>query len=429
MRFAVRLAYATALTVGLAPAFFAKVSKAGLAGLHVTERLAHAKLPTTRPLWINAASVGELSVAVRLVRALREQHPELPIFLTHSAEAARAIAPQQLGVLAHALPLDYHGVMQRFFKRLHPRMCLLIEQELWPNLIAAATANEVPIAVVNGRLSARSARRHANWLRCHGAMFQSLDLVCASTHADARRFDLLGASTVICSGNIKFDATPAAAKIAAGERLRERLRQAHGNRPVLLLASTRPGPQGIAEEEHLLPALKGLFDTCTIVLVPRHPERFDEVAGMLTQHNVKYVRYSSLEKDSSAELPSFILGDTMGDMDSYYACCDLAFIGASLVNRGGQNLMEALTQGKPVVCGPYMHNFAQLTRRACSAGAALQQPNTTKVVTEISGLLNDQARREQMGVAGRELAESMRGATTKTVLALEPLLQRSGLVN
>lgn len=425
MRVSTQLLYSALLAAGVLPAFLRKVAKSGFASVHVAERLAQAPLPDTKPLWINAASVGELAVATRLVSALREQHPDLPVFLTHSAEAARTLAPKQLGCAAHALPLDFAGVMQRFLSRLQPRLCLLIEQELWPNLVNQVTKQNIGIAVVNGRLSARSARRHARHRWLTKEMFSKLDLVVTGTRADAARFKFLGTKNVAVSGNIKFDALPAPDKVSRGHALRTQLAAAFPDKPVLLLASTRPAPTGLAEEEILLNAIDKLRHDWVVVLVPRHPERFTVVSQLLQSRCIDHERYSAL--GDTIKYP-FILGDTMGDMDSYYACADVAFVGASLVNCGGQNLMEALAQSKPVVVGPYTNNFAELVSQGTNCGAVRQVRSATEITNVFAQLLGDANLRKQMGNKGLALAQAQHGATEKTLALLQPLLVNSGLI-
>lgn len=426
MRPAVRALYAAALSAGLVPAAISKARRSGLTGLRLTERLALAHLPNSKPLWINAASVGELTVAEGLLRHLFRQQPNLPVFLTHSAEATRPLALAKLNLRAHALPLDFRSVMRRFLKRLQPRLCLLVEQELWPNLISEAHEAKVPVAVVNGRLPARTARRHARLHRCTKQMFEYLDLVVAQELPDAKRFRFLGAKQVTVSGNIKFDAKPDQAKVKAGHALRQRLQAAHPNLPVILLASTRPGTTGCGEEELLLKELTPKLGQCILILVPRHPERFDEIARLLDKFKIQHARASTLT--DTADLPACLLGDTMGNMDTYIAAADVVFIGASLVNRGGQNLMEAMAQGKPILIGPHTHNFARLTQQATRAGAAIQAADPKGIGTALARLLAQPHNQVAMGQAGLQLAQQAGGAIARTLATMQPLLARSGLL-
>ena len=421
MRPALQAAYAGILGAALLPALLRKTLRSGLGALHIVERLAYASLPGGQPVWISAASVGETMAISGLLNSLREAYPRLPFALTYSSEAARAVARERLQLPVFAQPLDFASVERRFFAALRPRLCLLVEQELWPNMLLQATRENIPVVVVNGRLSARSARRHARLRKHTGALFAGLDLVLTQSRADAARFRLLGAPRTIVTGNLKFDTRPDADKVAAGLRLRAQIAAAHPQLPVLLLASTRPSRHGASEEILLLDALKPLLPRCVILLVPRHPERSAQVCALLNRRGVDHMLHSQL---NPAALPRVIVGNTLGEMDSYIACADVVFIGASLVRSGGQNLMEPLAQGKPVVTGPYMHNFAELCARACNAGATWQGASATQVAALIEKLLFDEPLRVAAGLAGQRIASQSYGAQARTLEALAPIFSR-----
>ncbi len=418
MRPALQAAYAGLLSVALLPAMLRKTMRSGSGALHIAERFARVELPTDRPIWISAASVGETMAIRGLLDLLRAQYPQLSFFLSYSSEAARKTARDRLNVPVCAQPLDFVAVQKRFFATLKPRLCLLVEQELWPNMLLQAKHQNIPVVVVNGRMSAKSARHHARISKYTRALFASLTLVMAQSRADATRFRFLGAPNVVVSGNLKFDARPDPDKTAAGLLLREQFRTR--DRPVLLLASTRQDTKGNSEEKLLLDALKQILPRCAVILVPRHPERCAQVTQLLESHRIAYTLHSKI-KDTAAPA-DVIIGDTLGEMDSYIACADVVFIGASLVNFGGQNLMEPMAQGKPVVMGPHMHNFAELCARACRAKAAWQGGDAVEVAGIIDNLLSDPRKCAAAGQAGQTIARQSRGAGVRTMAAIAPIL-------
>jgi len=342
-------------------------------------------------------SVGEARAAAPLVAALRAAFPVHGLVLTCTTAAGRATLRQIHGAdaLIAYLPYDLPGAVRGFLEHFRPRLGLLMETEVWPNLLAGCSAHGVPVMLANARMSAKSARGYARWPAFARATFSGLAEVCAQSEDDAQRLRALGARNVGITGNLKFDVEPPPGQLAAGRAWRERV-----GRPVLLLASTREG-----EEELLLKEAKQASDAPLIVVVPRHPQRFDEVAQWA---DVRRSRQAFPEQGARV-----YLGDTMGEMPFYFAACDVAVIGGSFLPLGGQNLIEALACGAPVVTGPSMFNFAEATRLALEARAAIQAGDAAAALREALGLLRDAARREQMAVAGKRLCEAHRGATAR----------------
>lgn len=283
-----------------------------------------------------------------------------------------------------------------------------METEVWPNLLAACAQKRVPVVLANARMSEKSARGYARWPGLGRAMFGGLTEVCAQSAADAERLRALGARNVAVTGNLKFDVEPDPAQLAAGRAWRERV-----GRPVLLFASTRQG-----EEELLLKEIHQNKGLPLIVIVPRHPQRFDEVAQWADTRR------------STQELPGettrIYLGDTMGEMAFYFAACDVAVIGGSFLPLGGQNLIEALAAGAPVVTGPSMFNFAEATRLALEARAAVQASGPGEALREAVRLLADPVRRAEMAAAGKQLCELHRGATARHLAVCRRLLSAPG---
>ncbi|HEU5175979.1 MAG TPA: 3-deoxy-D-manno-octulosonic acid transferase [Burkholderiales bacterium] len=356
-----------------------------------------------RVVWVHAVSVGEARAAAPLVRALQHAYPDHTVLMTGTTAAGRETIKQVYGesVLVAFLPYDYPESVQSFLERFRPRLGILMETELWPNLLARCERYGVPVVLANARMSEKSARGYQRWRAITGPAIRSLAAVCAQSEADAARLRVLGAPRVEVTGNLKFDVTLDAAQLAAGREWKAKV-----GRPVVLLASTREG-----EEKLLLNELKD--ESFLTVVVPRHPQRFDDLASI------------SQSRRTQARLPApgdrVHLGDTMGEMAFYYAACDVAVIGGSFLPLGGQNLIEALAAGAPVVFGPSMFNFAEASRLALEAGAALQAADPAAAMHLARELIEDSARRATMSEAGKKLCALHRGATQKHLAVLSSL--------
>jgi len=358
-------------------------------------------------VWVHAVSVGEARAAAPLVRALQELLPDHGLLLTCTTAAGRETLKQVYGesVVGAYLPYDYPHAIQAFLEHFRPRLGVLMETEVWPNLVAVCAENGVPLLLANARMSERSARgyRRLRWLA--GPAFRSLAAVCAQSAGDAERLASLGARQVEVTGNLKFDVEPASHQLEAGRAWRASL-----GRPVLLLASTREG-----EEKLLLDALPPWDGKLLVIVVPRHPQRFDEVG--------QFAQGRRSQGDAALGQHQVYLGDTMGEMAFYYGACEVALIGGSFVPVGGQNLIEALAAGAPVVIGPSVYNFAQATQLALEAGAAIQARDAPAGIREALRLLQDERTRKRMGEAGMRLCESHRGATGRHVAVCRRLLR------
>lgn len=358
-----------------------------------------------RIVWIHAVSVGEARAAAPLVKALAEALPQHAILITSTTAAGRETVRQAYGasVISVYLPYDYPEAVQRFLERFRPRLGILMETEIWPNLLAGCAGNGVPVLLASARMSEKSVRAYRFWSPFTRPAFGALAAVCAQSAADAARLRSLGARGVEVTGNLKFDVEPDPQQVAAGRAWREAL-----GRPVLLLASTRQG-----EEEILLRETARLPATVLVVVVPRHSQRFDEVAQLADSRRTR----NSFPEPGQR----IYLGDTMGEMSFYYAAADVAVIGGSFQNLGGQNLIEALAVGTAVIVGPSMFNFAEAAQLAADAGAAVQASDAAAAMSEAQALLTDPAKRTAMGEAGKRFCELHRGATERhmhTCLAL-----------
>jgi 3-deoxy-D-manno-octulosonic-acid transferase len=312
------------------------------------------------------------------------------------------------------LAYDYPSAVRRFLRHFEPRLGILMETEIWFHLVAECERLRIPLVLANARMSARSARGYAVVAPLVRGALGSLSDVAAQTAADADRLRSLGAREIEVTGNLKFDVEPS----AGSESLAAQLRRRFGDRPVLLAASTREG-----EEELLLDALEqDSMGEALVVIVPRHPQRFDAVAKLLADRGLKFARRSS-------EGPldpgcGIVLGDSMGEMPAYYRACDVACVGGSLLAFGGQNLIEACAAGVPVLIGPYTYNFAEAAERAVAAGAALRVDSAEEAIRQARALLRDPGRRKRMGEAGTAFCVAHRGATQRTLDLCERLLRR-----
>lgn len=382
------------------------------------ERFGFYRTTPLRPvIWLHAVSLGETRAAEPLLRALRQRHPECDLLITQMTATGREAAQQLFGDSAQVawLAYDYPSAVRRFLRHFRPRLGILMETEIWFHLVAECERSRVPLMLANARMSAGSARGYAVVAPLVRKALGALSAVAAQTAEDADRLRSLGAREIEVTGNLKFDAEPAAGSESLAAQFRLRL----GNRRTFLAASTREG-----EEELLLDALKrNPLGGALVVIVPRHPQRFDVVAQLLAARGFKFSRRSANEPVDAA--CGVVLGDSMGEMAAYYRACDVAFVGGSLLPYGGQNLIEACAAGVPVLIGPYTYNFSQAAESAVVAGAALRVETADDVVREARSLLGNAGRRERLGKAGIAFCATHRGATQRTLAVCERLLSRS----
>ena len=381
--------YATVLRLAT-PLYLLRLWRRGSAEpgyrLGLLERLGY--YPGARPLpgalWLHAVSLGETRAALPLVDALRAADPDLRLLLTHGTATGR-VAGRRLMLAGDGqvwLPYDTPGAARRFLRHFRPAVGVLMETELWPNLMREAEKAGVPMVMANARLSPRSAARGRRLAALMHPAAARLSLVLAQTVDDAERLRAAGAATVMVSGNLKFDMTPAPRLTALGLHWRQRL-----SRPVVLAASTREGEEG--------PLLAAWLSQPTprplLLLVPRHPQRFDEVEALVRMQGLAMLRRSQWadEPPPEAAAADVWLGDSMGEMAVYFACADVALLGGSFAPLGGQNLIEAAACGCPVVMGPHTFNFAQASKQALAAQAAVQVADVQAGVLRAVALARD----------------------------------------
>lgn len=401
---------------------------------HVGERLGFypPRVNPDRPLlWVHAVSVGETRAAQPLIDALLARFPHHAVLLTHMTPTGRRtgaeFAAQRNGRVIQAyLPYDLPSAVDRFLRHFQPRLGLLMETEIWPVLIERAYAAGVPMVLVNGRLSARSHRRTARLGDAARETYAQLAAVLAQTPDDADRYRSLGVPRVRVTGNLKFDITPHVDQIMAGRMLRDAL----GGRAAWVAASTREGEEPLLLEAWQAHRAQHVGRRhALLILVPRHPQRFDEVTQLAERAGLRVVRRSALSISADGVAGGLalaeadvVLGDSMGEMALYYAAAEAAFIGGSLLPLGGQNLIEACAVGTPVVIGPHTFNFAQATRDAVAAGACIQVDDAAAVTRVIDTWLSDADAREAASRAALAFAATHGGATARTVEAVASLV-------
>lgn len=383
---------------------------------HIAERFGFYTQRSDLPvIWLHAVSVGETRATQSLVTRLRATYPDHRILLTHTTPTGRAASEQLYGdhVMRVYLPYDYPFAVRRFLRHFKPQLGMLMETEIWVNLIHACHEAGTLLLLLNGRMSERSARGYANFAKLTRPALGELTAVAAQTDDDAARLTALGAHDVSVMGNLKFDIAPPPAMLGLGRLMRE---QFGAGRKIFLAASTRDG-----EEALLLDGLQQLRDPeLLVVIVPRHPQRFNDVATLLEQRGIRYQRRSA-NRAVAAET-RVVLGDSMGEMFAYYAAADLSFIGGSLLPFGGQNLIESCAVGTPVLIGPHTYNFAEATQLAVKSGAALLVKDAGELVGEIQRLLGDPEALHGMRQQCLDFVGLNRGATDSALQLIRVLL-------
>lgn len=400
-------------------------------------------------IWIHAVSVGEVAAAVPLVRALRSRYPQCPILMTTMTPTGSAQVRRLFGAEVQHIyvPYDLPHAVDNFLRAVRPRLALIMETELWPNLFRACQARGIPLIVANARLSARSAAGYRRFDALTRATLRAVSVIAAQSSEDAQRFrKLLEVSVALGSaemgsdsfvpteadqsavgrqrnltplirqtpsievtGSIKFDMQLPPELREQGQALRRAL---GAQRPVWIAASTHEGEEPLLLDAHL--AVRALLPDALLILVPRHPERFARVRALCEQRGLTVITRSS-QLPCAADTAVF-LGDSMGELPLFYAAADLAFIGGSLIEHGGHNPLEAAALAVPLLFGPHMFNFAAISRLLLSEHAAEQVTDVASLGNAVAALLRDAARRHAMGERAQHLVETNRGA-------LERLLQ------
>ncbi len=385
-------------------------------GHAVAQRFGHYGLPPEAPgqakalVWVHAVSLGETRAAAVLVAGLRQRYPGMRLLLTHGTATGREQGKALLeeGDVQVWQPWDTPGAVQRFLAQFQPRIGLLMETEVWPNMVAGCRQAGVPLCLVNARMSEKSMRQALRLRWLSRPAYAGLHTVLAQTEDDARRLRTLGATVQAVTGNMKFDATPDAALLARGRAWR-----ASSALPVLMFTSSREG-----EEQMLIEALqaKPLAGVQSLI-VPRHPQRFDAVAALFQAAGFGVSRRSAWQ--DAPQQADIWLGDSLGEMALYYGLADVALLGGSFAPLGGQNLIEAAACACPVLMGPHTFNFAQAAEMAEAEGAALRCVDLSDALRQGAALLADPAALARARQAALAWSVAHQGATRRTLEALD----------
>jgi len=378
-------------------------------------------------VWLHAVSVGEVQACAPLVSALSRQYPGIPLTVTTFTPTGAARARALFGNVAQVryVPYDLPGAVRRFFARVQPRLAVIFETELWPNLYRECGRRRVPLVLASARLSARSVGRYQRL----GALFRETlaqtAVVAAQGPGDAERFRALGADPAAThvTGNIKFDFELPRDITARGARLRQ---QYAPGRPLWVAGSTHGG----GEEQAVLEGhqkVRAAHPGALLVLAPRHPPRFAEVAQALAQAGISFARRSQVAEHAVDEDCQVLLLDSLGELLDFYAAADVAFVGGSLVPVGGHNLLEPAALGVPILTGPNNFNSEEIARLLIARGAAEVVHNAAELGARVTALLADAGARERMGAQGRASVDGNRGALTKLLALIEPLLEAPGV--
>ncbi len=372
-----------------------------------------------RGIVLHAASVGEYNAAKPLISALLANYPELPLTITTLTPTGSERVRRDLGdTVSHFyITLDLPGATARFLDRLQPQLLVVMETEIWPNLYQAARQRKIPLVIANARLSRRSAERFAHLPGFTRQVLQSVTWIGAQSHADRERYIDCGANpeSVVMTGNLKFDLD-----LPDGLKEKAAVLRARWNakRPVLVAGSTHE-----ADEAVLIPAFVDLLDslpTALLILVPRHPERFERAAQLAAAAGLRTELHS--QGESCSEQAQCFVIDTMGELMTYYACGDIAFVGGSMGEQGGHNALEPAALGKPVLLGPNMENTSDIAAQLIKSNAALLVTDQIEFQQTAEKLLTDQNLCQIMGQAGRDLVEANKGALDITLEGIRKLL-------
>ena len=373
-------------------------------------------------LWLHAVSVGEVLSAVPLVAAIRRDHPEWRVVVSTTTRTGRDMADARLSGAAGVFyfPLDFAWIVRRVLRHLRPSVLLIVETEIWPNLVRLCRADGIGVLLVNARISDRSYPRYRLAGRLLATVLGQFDRLCAQSEGTADRLRALGAppERVIVTGSLKYDVASEAPRSVADVAARLE------GVPVLLAASTLKG-----EDEIVLDAFEQLragSPDALLVLAPRHPERFDAVAALAARPTLRMIRRTALAANQNAPFDVLVL-DTIGELAAICAQATVVFVGGSLVPAGGHNILEPARFGRPIVVGPSMSNFAEMARNFLDAGAMVQVEDAAGAQRELLALFADPSRRQRLGDAARAVLERHRGAVGRTMREVAEVMRtRSG---
>jgi 3-deoxy-D-manno-octulosonic-acid transferase len=372
-------------------------------------------------IWVHAVSVGEVQAAAVLVRTLHDRYPGIPLVVTTLTPTGDERARTLLGDRANIryLPLDLPGSVKRFFDRVKPRIAVIFETELWPNIYHECGRRRIPLVLASARLSPRAMTRYQRFIGLFRQVLSNRMVIAAQGEGDAERFRSLGADpdSTHVTGNLKFDFTVPLNVKTKGAELRAQYAE---DRPVWVAGSTHAVEEGLLLEAHR--EVRKIHPRAILVMVPRHPQRFNDVVSWLEKQNVRFIKRSQ----PSARTPDLevLLVDTLGELLDFYAMGDVAFVGGSLVPVGGHNLLEPAALGVPVLAGPNNFNSADIVKILVDRGAAQIVNDPKELARRVAGLLSNPQDRARIGAIGKECVENNRGALDKLLGLIDPLLRQ-----
>ncbi len=384
----------------------------------ISERLGFINEIPVPIIWIHCVSVGEFRASIPLIDALIKQHPAHRILVSTTTPTGSDALKQHYSkeVLHLYFPFDLGFIVKRYINKIKPDLCILMETEIWPNLIHALKQKNIPSILINARMSERSLEKYQKFAsNLVNETLNNLSIIATQNQNSANRFILLGAQKdkVINAGNIKFDLNPQADTLTINA-----LKKITNDRPVVTFASTHEG-----EERQIVDSFLKYQDSidALLIIVPRHPERFNEVEKLVNHSNLTIARRSRVKSTTSAQ---FLLGDSMGEMMSYFEISDIVFMGGSLNDTGGHNMLEPAALSKPIIFGPTVFNFAEISSELLNNQGAIQVQNSDQLLTEIIQLLTDQKKSDQLGKNANQYFKSKQGAVNNLTNQINLLLNQ-----
>ncbi|HIL03603.1 MAG TPA: 3-deoxy-D-manno-octulosonic acid transferase [Candidatus Thioglobus autotrophicus] len=384
----------------------------------ISERLGFINEIPVPIIWIHCVSVGEFRASIPLIDALIKQHPAHRILVSTTTPTGSDALKQHYSneVLHLYFPFDLGFIVKRYINKIKPDLCILMETEIWPNLIYALKQKHIPSILINARMSERSLEKYQKFAsNLVNETLNNLSIIATQNQNSANRFILLGAQKdkVINAGNIKFDLNPQADTLTINA-----LKKITNDRPVVTFASTHEG-----EERQIVDSFLKYQDSidALLIIVPRHPERFNEVEKLVNHSNLTIARRSRVKSTTSAQ---FLLGDSMGEMMSYFEISDIIFMGGSLNDTGGHNMLEPAALSKPIIFGPTVFNFAEISSELLNNQGAIQVQNSDQLLTEIIQLLTDQKKSDQLGKNANQYFKSKQGAVNNLTNQINLLLNQ-----
>lgn len=395
---------------------FAKSVKAPAYRKRILERLGFVQKINAPVIWIHCVSVGEFRASITLIDTLIKQHPQHKILVTTTTPTGSSALKQHYKnqVLHYYFPFDLSLIVKRYIKRVNPDLCILMETEIWPNLIHALKQRNIPSILINARLSRRSLEKYQKFTpKLISKTLNQLTLIATQNQNSATRFIQLGVveNKVINTGNIKFDLNP-----TANSATTETLKQIIGPRKVITFASTHAGEEAQIIKHYV--KVKEQIDAL-LVIIPRHPERFNEVEKLAKNADLTVARRSNATPNNTAQI---LLGDSMGEMLSYFAISDIVFMGGSLNQTGGHNMLEPAAHSKAIIFGPNVFNFAEISADLLNNQASIQVQNAQALFTQIISLLGNSQQLEVLGKNAKQYFDSQKGAVKKIAKLIKNII-------